>query len=80
MRAVIRLVSNIDVGGGVVRVRVFRGMVKVVRWYRGRRWVETVYVAPGTAAILHVAKSGRGCVVLIIGGRVARLWAEPWRG
>jgi len=72
MRAIIRLSGVRDAPGGVYRVRVLRGVVKVVRRCRGNRWVETVYVAPGTTAVIHVARSGGMCVVLIIGGRVVR--------
>jgi len=70
MKAVLRLSGARGAPGGVYRVRVFRGVVKVVRRCRGNRWVETVYVAPGTTAILHVRVGMSTRRMIVVGGRV----------
>jgi len=71
MRAIIRLSGVRGAPGGVYRVRVLRGVVKVVRRCRGNRWVETVYVAPGTTAVVYLVTRDVKRKVLIVGGRVA---------
>lgn len=71
MRPVLRLVGSVDTPGGVVKVRIFRGVVKAVRRYRNKKWwTETVYATPDAVAIVHVAYGDRKWALILVKGGV----------
>jgi len=70
MRPVLRLVGRVDTPGGVVKVRVFRGLVKAVRRYRNKWWTETVCATPDAVAIIHVAYGDKKWALIVAKGGV----------